>query len=199
MYELIILKILMIQSAHGYMISRVINDIIGPYAKVSNGRMYPLLARLEETGLIEAYEDGGEELDGKRPLRPYKITSLGKQRFLELMLDTTSNPGEYQRIFQEKLTGLKFISPAQRRHLLEHYVNYCQTHILHLEAEASDKEMLDKQHQGLDVESILEVMRHRSEQWQLELAWVKRLQTKYLDEEPKSSANYNDYREGSLN
>ena len=53
MYELIILSLLMRWNAHGYLIASIINDMIGPYAKVSNGRLYPLLAKLEEQGLIE--------------------------------------------------------------------------------------------------------------------------------------------------
>ena len=53
MYELIILSILMRRTAHGYLISKIINDIFGPYTKVSNGRLYPLLAKLQHEGLIE--------------------------------------------------------------------------------------------------------------------------------------------------
>ncbi len=37
LYELIILAQLMRQPAHGYLIAKIINDMIGPYAHVSNG------------------------------------------------------------------------------------------------------------------------------------------------------------------
>lgn len=37
MYELIILSLLMREPSHGYLISKIINDIIGPIAKVSHG------------------------------------------------------------------------------------------------------------------------------------------------------------------
>src|SRR5690242_16472107 len=100
MYELMILGQLMTHStAHGYLIARIINDCIGPYARVSNGRLYPLLTKLEQSGLIERYPEGDSRAQGDRQLRVYRITESGKQRFYELMRDTSGNPGEYQKIF----------------------------------------------------------------------------------------------------
>ncbi len=52
MYELIILSLLMNGPLHGYLIAKITNDIIGPWAKVSNGTLYPLLAKLEKSGYI---------------------------------------------------------------------------------------------------------------------------------------------------
>ena len=69
MYELIILSLLMRWNAHGYLIASIINDMIGPYAKVSNGRLYPLLARLEEQGLIETNVETEKALKGDRQHR----------------------------------------------------------------------------------------------------------------------------------
>ncbi len=57
MYELIILSQLMVQPAHGYMIAKIINDMIGPYARISNGRLYPLLSKLEKSGLIDPVKE----------------------------------------------------------------------------------------------------------------------------------------------
>jgi DNA-binding PadR family transcriptional regulator len=99
MYELIILSLLMRFPAHGYLIAQIVNDIIGPYARISNGRLYPLLAKLEERGLIEAHEESSQALRGERSSRSYQITEEGRRRFHALMMDTTSNPGEYQRFF----------------------------------------------------------------------------------------------------
>ena len=48
MYEFIILAQLMNGPAHGYLIAKIINDMIGPFARISYGRLYPLLAKLEE-------------------------------------------------------------------------------------------------------------------------------------------------------
>lgn len=40
MYELIILSLLMREPLHGYLIAKIINDMIGPIAKVSHGWLY---------------------------------------------------------------------------------------------------------------------------------------------------------------
>ena len=49
MYELIILSLLMRFPLHGYLIAQIANDTIGPWAKISNGTLYPLLTRLEQS------------------------------------------------------------------------------------------------------------------------------------------------------
>jgi DNA-binding PadR family transcriptional regulator len=102
MYELIILSQLMRHPAHGYLIARIINDMIGPYARISNGRLYPLLSKLEQSRLIVPYDEGSAGRQGDRQLRAYKITEDGQRRFHELMMDTTSNPGDYQKLFLHK-------------------------------------------------------------------------------------------------
>src|SRR5262249_50557085 len=103
MYELIILSLLMRFPTHGYLIARIINELIGPYAKISNERLYLLLARLEAQGLIEVCEEAEKLQQRERHSRQYRITQAGRQRFYQVMRDTTSNPGEYQRIFQQKV------------------------------------------------------------------------------------------------
>ena len=80
MYEFIILAQLMHGPAHGYLIAKIINDIIGPYARLSPGRLYPLLAKLEQNGLIAPTSGGEGEHQGDRPMRIYKITDLGRMR-----------------------------------------------------------------------------------------------------------------------
>ena len=181
MYELIILSLLMRWNAHGYLISSIINDMIGPYAKVSNGRLYPLLAKLEEQGLIEAYIETEKALKGDRQHRSYKITEEGRKRFHDLMLDTTSNPGDYQKLFLQKVTVLEFLNPVERLYLIDHYINYCQAHVLHLTAEAEDL-VRDVNNRGYmrrsQLETIVNVMQHMTDQWRLELEWAKSLREK---------------------
>ena len=83
MYELIILSHLMLQPAHGYMIASIINDMIGPYARISNGRLYPLLAQMEKSGLIKPYSEASAGQQSDRQLRTYEITEAGRKRFYE--------------------------------------------------------------------------------------------------------------------
>jgi DNA-binding PadR family transcriptional regulator len=180
-YELLILSILMRGTAHGYLIASIINDIIGPYAKLSNGRLYPLLSKLEELGMIVAIKRTSQKGKGDRHLRSYEITGAGRERFHELMMDTTSNPGEYRQIFLQKVSVLRFLKPAERLYLIDHYLNYCQAHILHLTAEREDLVA----NKGFELSpahlsSTLNVMQHLIDQWQLELDWARGLHEQEL-------------------
>lgn len=178
MYELIILSLLIRAPAHGYLIAHIINDIIGPYARMSNGRLYPLLTRLQESGLIEIDEDAAREQRGERPARSYRITEAGKKRFHTLMMDITSNPGDYQRIFHQKVAMLFYLSVSERLFLIDHYINYCQAHVLHLLAEQEDLTRSNYHHFQENKSSliaILDVMQHMTDQWRLEAAWAQRL------------------------
>ena len=197
MYEFIVLAQLMHGPAHGYLIAKIINDMIGPYARLSYGRLYPLLAKLEQNGLIAAEkgEPGGEKRD--RQLRIYTITDAGRMRFQLLMNDTGSNPGDYQRFFAYKVGAFSFITPVERLHLIDHYIHYCQAHIFHLQTEAEDMvrqtaeldELWDKTPQlvhgfpqidSYSVESIVNTIQHYIDQWQLELAWAKSLREREI-------------------
>ncbi|MBE3560856.1 MAG: PadR family transcriptional regulator, partial [Ktedonobacteraceae bacterium] len=136
MYEFIILAQLMHGPSHGYLIAKVINDIIGPYAQLSSGRLYPLLAKLEENGLIAAELASPEGRQGDRQLRVYRITEAGRMRFCVLMGDTGSNPGDYRELFHLKVCYFRYIAPVERLRLIDHYLLYCQNHVFHLQSEA---------------------------------------------------------------
>jgi DNA-binding PadR family transcriptional regulator len=180
LYELLILSLLVREPAHGYLIAKIINDLIGPYARISNGRLYPLLARLEADGLIALQVT--PETPGERHSRHYQITEAGFARWLKLMLDTTSNPGEYQRIFYQKVPNIHLLEPAQRLYLFDHYLNYCQAHVLHLIAETEDLATRvfpdEKAWQGLP--AMLDVMNHKIAQWRLEMQWAAHLRDQEL-------------------
>lgn len=181
MYELIVLSLLMRWPAHGYLIAKIINDIIGPYAKMSNGRLYPLLSKLEKQGMIEVCIETERTQTGERHLRRYRITEDGRERFHDLMLDTTSNPGEYQKLFLQKVSVLEFLKPTERLYLIDHYVNYCQAHVLHLTAQAKDlvREVNKKAFMShSQLETTVNVMQHIADQWHLDLAWARNLREK---------------------
>jgi len=183
MYELIILSLLMRWPAHGYLIAKIINDIIGPYAKISNGRLYPLLSKLEEDGLIVTHIETTKTHKGERQLRSYEITEDGRKRFHQLMMDTTSNPGEYQKLFVQKVPYLEFLKPSERLYLVDHYINYCQAHVLHLTAEAEDleKDVANTEYMSPShLAATLNVMHHIADQWRLELDWAKSLRERKL-------------------
>jgi DNA-binding PadR family transcriptional regulator len=165
--------------AHGYLIIKVMNDIIGPFTRLSHGRLYPLLAKLETDGLIATTMNISPRPRKHRHLRTFHITDIGRQRFHELMMDTISNPGEYQRLFLYKIQGMDYMSADERLFLIDHYSTFCQTHIHYLTAKAED--MQRRAEQGTitmtatRISSTLNVMQHVVDQWSLELQWVEQL------------------------
>jgi DNA-binding PadR family transcriptional regulator len=181
MYELLVLALLMRMRLHGYLMAKIANDMIGPMAKISSGTLYPLLTRLEQAGLIMSVTEESDQQRGERQLRTFEITEEGRKRFHQLMLDTTSNPGEYQKLFIIKALHLKFLAGSERLHLLDHYLNYCQTHILHARAEAQDliRENAEQSYMSADLlERTIDVLQHLETQWQAEYDWTKRLREK---------------------
>lgn len=174
MYEFIIFQRLMEMPMHGYLIAKIINDIIGPFAKVSNGRLYPLLAKLEREGLIEAADEvpSWQEPQTDRRQHPYRITEAGRKRFHQLLMDTTSNPGDYGRFFWLKVQSFGDLAPSERLYLVDHYHHYCKAHIYHLRNEMDDlvEENADRHFYTPErLEATLYTMRHYLSQWQLDL------------------------------
>ncbi|GHO94088.1 hypothetical protein KSF_041360 [Reticulibacter mediterranei] len=194
MYELVILAQLMAYPAHGYLIAKIINDIIGPYARLSSGRLYPLLAKLEQNGLIAVDTEAQSGQRGQRHLRIYKITEAGRQRFHLLMRDTSSNPGDYHELFRIKATAFEFIPPVERLRLIDHYIHYCQAHIHHLHSEI-DAMWSDSQNypqlvaSPYRVQCIVNSMEHATERWQLEQDWARSLHARELSLANQAAAN----------
>lgn len=197
MYEFLILSQLMKNSAHGYLIAKIINDIIGPYARVSNGRLYPLLAKMEQAGLIAVRTEPASAPPGDRQLRVYEITEAGRKRYRLLIMDTTLNPGEYQKLFSLKVCDFAFLSPVERLRLIDHYMHYCQAHMIHLTMQM--EEVLqessswwpenDPASKKEHIERVIRVMQHYIDEWQLEYDWAKSLREKEIVQaHPQDSA-----------
>jgi DNA-binding PadR family transcriptional regulator len=179
MYELMILSLLVCFPMHGYLIAKIINDILGPFAKISNGTFYPLLCKLRQAKLIAAVDEEGDQQPGDHRARAFVITEEGRKRLHQLMLDTSSNQGDYQKIFQYKVGYLYLLKPQERLHLLNHYINYCQAQILYYKAEAEDfiHEHGPESHPDF-VENVLDVMNHKADLWQRELEWVQQVRAR---------------------
>src|SRR5258708_28440989 len=102
MYELIVLSLLMRSPFHGYLIVKITNDIIGPWAKISSGTLYPLLSRMEQAGLISVVPPSSKAVPGERPARTFRITDAGRGRFPQAMMNMASNLGTYKNLFPRK-------------------------------------------------------------------------------------------------
>src|SRR5579859_4859579 len=121
MYELIILSLLMRFPLHGYLMMKITNDQIGPWARISSGTLSTILSKLEQAGLIAVLPQGGHAAPGDRRARTYTITEEGRKRFHQLMMDTSSNLGEYSKFFHHKMTYFDLLRPAERLLLINHY------------------------------------------------------------------------------
>ena len=183
MYELLVLALLMHGPWHGYLITKIANEMIGPWAKISPGTLYPLLARLEQTGLIVTLpqEEASRSL---RQSHRYAITPAGRSRFHTLMMDTSSNLGDYPRIFHLKAVHLEFLSPKERLYLANHYINYCERTILHMQSEAQDMQRMQSEAQDMlreasdnpsFTDAVVDILQHLAQQEQGELDWAYRV------------------------
>jgi DNA-binding PadR family transcriptional regulator len=173
MYELITLSLLARGPVHGYVISTVINDVIGPFARASNGRVYPLLTSLEKAGLIVVKAETASE--GGRVARTFAITTAGRARFRDLMLDTTQTPREYRDLFAFKVTAFDLVSKDDRVLLLRHYQDFAAAHVRHLEHQGRDIASAGYGFSAAEQAWFVEVFGHLVATWKREAAWATEL------------------------
>lgn len=178
MYELLVLSLLMDYPLHAYLIAEVVNRTIGPWETISRGTLSSLLTKLERGGMIEPADPASVPFVTKRPSRALAITDAGRARFRALMLDTTSNPGTYQRLFHIKSLHLSLLSPDEQRYLVDHYLTYCETGFRYLEMNAEDMRMnpMKRAHMPPAMRgAVLELMALSARQWREETAWARQL------------------------
>ncbi len=182
MYELIILSLLMRFPLHGYLMMKITNDQIGPWAKISSGTLSTILGKLEQAGLIVILPQESHAASGDRRARTYTITEEGRKRFHQLMMDTSSNLGDYSKFFHHKMTYFDLLRPAERLLLINHYMNYCQATVLHIQNEMDSLvyELADVHANPAFLENLLRVMKHIVEQWQAEFDWIKGIREQEL-------------------
>jgi len=183
-YELIILWLLMQMPVHGFLIVKIINDMIGPVARASNSNIYPLLNRLAAGGQVEVFEEKTSE--NGLPMRVYRITGLGRERFHELLLDVSSHPRDQREIFAIKVLAFTFLNSAERIYLIEHYIDFCRKHIQHFAAEAADykERAVTTPAPGAIMTDVLGTMQHYQARWELELAWALSLKERESGKAP---------------
>ena len=172
MYEFLVLGALSRRPMHGYMIAKILGNIMGPFRQVQWGALYPLLNRLEGEGLIRAEEcsEGGE-----RSRKVYAITDAGRERLHEHLMDTERHLGEYDAVFAHKVAHFWQLQPQERLYLSRHYAVYAQQNITHMQRKRHDL-LESATHLGEDQRAdILAVMEHRIEYWRAEMAWAEEL------------------------
>ena len=183
MYELLILALLMRDTMHGYLIAKIMNDMIGPETKVSHGSLYPKLKTLEQAGFITTSETRDEASHRDRQARAYSVTEEGRRHFHQLMMDMTAHPGEYSKFFWLKVCFFDLLHPAERLELVDHYIHYCQMHIHHLKAGAKNVVDGKAYYRSLSLaqlELTLHTIRRASSHWQIELEYANSLREKEM-------------------
>ncbi|MBB6671827.1 PadR family transcriptional regulator [Cohnella nanjingensis] len=167
MYEFIVLGFFMRYPMHGYRISKIVNDIVGPYAKFSSGRLYPLLGKLEKQGYLTLSHANSDDRQ-----RMYEITDAGRKQFIQLVMDCSANLGEYQKIFWLKAIFFDLLTSDQREYLLNHYVSYCQAHISYIQKELEDLRQRFENNEG-QLNSVISVMNRNIQVWKSDLEIVQ--------------------------
>lgn len=183
MYELLVLALLMHWPLHAYRIVKMASNIIGPEERLSTGTLSTLLAKLEQAGLVCPVESSHVPFPTDRPSRAFTITTAGRERFLELMMDTTSHPGGYSRLFHIKALHLEFLPLDKQLLLVDHYLSHCRQIMRSKREDTKDvaENPLKQEHMSVALRtSAFALMKLKVEQWQLEVAWAESLREQIL-------------------
>ena len=97
---------------HGYELRRRITELDGPGARLSEGALYPALARLERAGLITRTARTGA---GGRARRILTITDAGRERLHELLRSPAREEMEAMPAFLGVLAFLSHLPDAAER------------------------------------------------------------------------------------
>jgi len=139
MLDLALLGLLEEGPQHGYELRKRLRTQLGLLANVSFGSIYPALSRLEKSGAVEAVEGPpalamspatgsltGEWAAirarrragprGRRSRKVYRITPVGRQFFLTLLTDASSDDA---RSFSLRLSLARHMASEERLALLE--------------------------------------------------------------------------------
>ena len=183
MYELLILSLLMHWPLHAYRIAKIGNEIIGPEEQISTGTLSSLLSKLAQAGLITPVDPATSPFPTDRPSHVFAITPAGRERFLELMLDTFSHPGTYRRLFHLKSLHLALLPLESQLFLAEHYLAHCRQ-ILRSKQEEEQDMANDSRKQEHMIPALREAARAliqlKTREWQLELAWGQSLREQII-------------------
>ena len=183
MYELLILSLLMHWPLHAYRIAKIGNEIIGPEEQISTGTLSSLLSKLVQAGLIAPADPATTPFPTDRPSHVFGITPAGREHFLELMLDTSSHPGTYRRLFHLKSLHLDLLPLESQLFLVEHYLAHCRQILRSRHAEEQDMVNDSRKQEHMSPvlrEAARALIRLKIEQWQLELAWAQSLRAQIL-------------------
>lgn len=130
MLELAILGLLQEKAMHGYELKQQLTQKLGHFWQVSYGSLYPTLKELKQRGAIEPVFDAEET---SRRKNVYRITSTGRQEFLELIEDRAATAWEEDK-FPLRFAFFRYVKPEIRLRLLERRRTYLREKLEDLRA-----------------------------------------------------------------
>lgn len=181
MNELIVLALLMHWPVHAYRLAKIANNILGPDMHISRGTLSGLLAKLEQAGLITDAPSSQAPFPSDRPSRVLAITSAGRERFFQLMLNTPSHLDI--KLFHIKALHLEFLPAEQQMFLIEHFLLSCQKLLQEKQVEVqtfADDPKKQMYISSLFSRGVQAFMRLKTEQLRLEVAWAQALREEVI-------------------
>jgi DNA-binding PadR family transcriptional regulator len=162
MTDLIILALLLPGPKHGYQIKREAGWILGQ-AAMHNNLVYPMLRRFLEEGLATKKSVAGERGQNRQQ---YVLTARGRQTLLARLNSYGENEAGSVEGFHMRVGMFELLKPEARERILSLREAYLR----------SQEEKSTALQAQMDLGSYGgEVVRHRLEKTQFELAWIRRL------------------------
>ncbi len=97
--ELVILQLLTEDNHYGYSLIQEVNDRTNDTLELKEGTLYPIMYRLEDQKLVDNYWETKEEGRSK-PRKYYRITTLGKEKYREMLHDYLEITSSLSRILK---------------------------------------------------------------------------------------------------
>jgi len=170
---------------HGYKLRDILSNTLGPFRQISWRYIYPLFRQLERDGAIESSKETdaqtSETPTNNRQRKSYRITPIGRARFLALMREPEEYTVDTPDLFLVKLLYFGHIPREEQLAILQRYYGYLQ--VVHAYFQSGYRRNANKQafseHERL---AILETISYRMSSVEGELLWVERKITRITTE-----------------
>jgi DNA-binding PadR family transcriptional regulator len=123
MLELAILGFLREEDLHGYELKQRIAMLAGYYRRVSDGALYPAIARLERQGKLVRREETGA---GAAPRQVLSLTPAGVESLLEWLRNPPDSDLSDRNRYFTLLAFLKYLTPPEQKLVLERRLTFLE-------------------------------------------------------------------------
>ncbi|PWF99653.1 PadR family transcriptional regulator [Levilactobacillus bambusae] len=123
MYEIVILGELLENNKSGYKLGLILNNILGPGRKISNGTLHPLLVRLGKEGDL-TWQVDPKSTRGKKNAQ---ITPQGAEHFQALMREPVPENARRDETYRFKIAELRQVDPEVQLQILQDFRSVTQS------------------------------------------------------------------------